>query len=114
MLSGIRKRAFKMRSQKLTNHAAERHRITPSMKQILTLISEDKTTELVRIVALLGTDSNTLKCKVHATRNQYYTRIHNLIICGLIMQNDGKYCLTSFGKVVYDFRLKFTKAVINF
>lgn len=39
------------------------------------------------------------------TRKQYYTRLHNLIICGLIQKINGGYRLTSFGKVVFDWHV---------
>lgn len=39
------------------------------------------------------------------TRKQYYTRLHNLIICGLIQKVNGGYRLTSFGKVVFDWHV---------
>jgi hypothetical protein len=90
-----------------------RQKITPSVKQILTLISDDHVFALLRTVALLATDSRTLKDIEQLTRNQYYARTHNLITCGLIMRKDGKYCLTPFGKVVYNIRLRIAKAVNN-
>jgi predicted transcriptional regulator len=39
------------------------------------------------------------------TRKQYYSRLHNLIICGLIQKTNGKYRLTSFGKIIFDWHL---------
>jgi len=39
------------------------------------------------------------------TRKQYYSRLHNLIICGLIQKTNGRYRLTSFGKVIFDWHL---------
>lgn len=39
------------------------------------------------------------------TRKQYYSRPHNLIICGLIQKINGRYGLTSFGKVIFDWHL---------
>jgi predicted transcriptional regulator len=39
------------------------------------------------------------------TRKQYYSRLHNLIICGLIQKINGGYRLTSFGKVVFDWHV---------
>lgn len=39
------------------------------------------------------------------TRKQYYSRLHNLIICGLIQKTNGKYLLTSFGKIIFDWHL---------
>jgi hypothetical protein len=39
------------------------------------------------------------------TRKQYYSRLHNLIICGLIQKTNGRYALTSFGKVIFDWHI---------
>jgi predicted transcriptional regulator len=39
------------------------------------------------------------------TRKQYYSRLHNLIICGLIQKTNGMYRLTSFGKIIFDWHL---------
>ena len=39
------------------------------------------------------------------TRKQYYSRLHNLIICGLIQKTNGRYRLTSFGKVIFDWHV---------
>ena len=39
------------------------------------------------------------------TRKQYYSRLHNLRICGLIQKTNRKYRFTSFGKVIFDWHL---------
>ncbi len=39
------------------------------------------------------------------TRKQFYSRLHALIIYNLISKANGKYHLTSFGKVVFDWHL---------
>ena len=39
------------------------------------------------------------------TRKQYYSRLHNLIICGLIKKTNGMYRLTSFGRIIFDWHL---------
>jgi predicted transcriptional regulator len=39
------------------------------------------------------------------TRKQFYSRRHALIIYGLVSKVNGKYRLTSFGKVVFDWHL---------
>jgi predicted transcriptional regulator len=45
------------------------------------------------------------------TRKQYYSRLHTLIICSLIAKANGKYRLTSFGKVVFDWHLVLMQAI---
>lgn len=39
------------------------------------------------------------------TRKQYYSRLHNLRVCGLIQKTKRTYRLTSFGKVIFDWHL---------
>lgn len=39
------------------------------------------------------------------TRKQFYSRLHALIIYGLVNKANGKYRLTSFGKVVFDWHV---------
>jgi predicted transcriptional regulator len=45
------------------------------------------------------------------TRKQFYSRLHSLIICNLVSKANGKYRLTSFGKVVFDWHLVLLQAL---
>jgi predicted transcriptional regulator len=45
------------------------------------------------------------------TRKQYYSRLHTLIIYNLVAKTNGKYRLTSFGKVVFDWHLVLMQAI---
>ena len=45
------------------------------------------------------------------TRKQFYSRLHALIICNLVSKANGKYRLTSFGKVVFDWHLVLLQAL---
>jgi hypothetical protein len=45
------------------------------------------------------------------TRKQYYSRIEHLKKVGLITRVNGKYSLTSFGKVIYNYHLDIETAV---
>jgi predicted transcriptional regulator len=45
------------------------------------------------------------------TRKQYYSRLHALIHYNLVAKANGKYRLTSFGKVVFDWHLVLLQAV---
>jgi predicted transcriptional regulator len=45
------------------------------------------------------------------TRKQFYSRLHALIVYGLISKVNGKYRLTSFGKVVFDWHLVLMQAI---
>lgn len=39
---------------------------------------------------------------LNLTRKQFYSRLHALIVYNLVSKANGKYRLTSFGKVVFD------------
>lgn len=45
------------------------------------------------------------------TRKQFYSRLHSLIIYNLVSKANGKYRLTSFGKVVFDWHLVLMQAI---
>ena len=45
------------------------------------------------------------------TRKQYYSRLHALIIYSMVSKSNGKYRLTSFGKVVFDWHLVLMQAI---
>jgi predicted transcriptional regulator len=45
------------------------------------------------------------------TRKQFYSRLHTLIIYNLVSKANGKYHLTSFGKVVFDWHLVLMQAI---
>jgi predicted transcriptional regulator len=50
---------------------------------------------------------------LNLSRKQYYGRVNKLIKVGLIQRRQGKYILTTFGKVIYSVRLSFSKAIDN-
>jgi predicted transcriptional regulator len=81
---------------------------------ILRALSDNKSLDLFKIIAsspdideLYPTDGrgsiNTqlLISKVKLTRKQYYSRISTLISSGLVKRSNGKYLLTSLGKILY-------------
>jgi hypothetical protein len=69
---------------------------------ILNAISDDKSLALFDTIALADCYSDILLTKTKLTRTQYYSRISSLIKDGLVKRKNGKYCLTSLGKVVYN------------
>jgi predicted transcriptional regulator len=81
---------------------------------VLRALSDEKSLALFKIIASVPSISadyvisnggliNTqlLISKVKLTRKQYYSRISTLISSGLVKRSNGKYLLTSLGKVVY-------------
>ncbi len=84
-----------------------------SLPNILRAISDDKSIVLFNTIAL-ASGGDILISSLKLTRKQYYSRISALIKAELIKRQNGKYFLTSFGKIVYDFQAKVGHAVTNY
>jgi DNA-binding HxlR family transcriptional regulator len=75
----------------------------PAVEGILKAISNKGTLNLFDTIAVTGTcDLTDLTKQIKLTRKQYYSRMHALRQAGLIKRTNGKYSLTSCGKVVYN------------
>ena len=72
-----------------------------SVSDILSSISDDKSLVLFNIITLASGDSSILISRLNLTRKQYYSRMFDLINAGFVRRINGKYFVTSFGKVVY-------------
>jgi hypothetical protein len=75
-----------------------------SRSNILSAISDDKAFALFRTIALENGNSGTeiLLSRTKLSRAQYYSRIADFIKVGLVKRKNGKYFLTSLGKIVYN------------
>jgi predicted transcriptional regulator len=72
-----------------------------TVSDILSAISDDKSLVLFNTIAIASGDSTILISRLNLTRKQYYSRMFDLINAGLVRRMNGKYFVTSFGKVVY-------------
>jgi predicted transcriptional regulator len=72
-----------------------------SVSDTLGAISDDRSMVLFNTIALAGGDSSILISRLNLTRKQYYSRLSDLINAGLVRRMNGKYFVTSFGKVVF-------------
>lgn len=82
-----------------------------SVSGTLSAISNDKSLVLLNTIALASGDSSILISRLNLTRKQYYSRMSDLTNAGVIRRKNGKYFLTSFGKVVYEAQELIGKAV---
>lgn len=82
-----------------------------SVSGILSAISNDKSLVLFSTIALASGDSSILISGLNLTRKQYYSRMSELTNAGVIRRKNGKYFLTSLGKVVYEAQELIGKAV---
>jgi hypothetical protein len=80
---------------------------------ILKAISDNRSLELFKIVALAKQDASLLISKTKLTRKQYYSRMSSLMKAGLIKRKNGKLTLSTFGKVIYYTTLMRIENAIN-
>lgn len=77
-------------------------------------IADDKSLKLFTTVAQEKIDSRSLKSKIKLTRKQYYSRLSRMTRAGLVRRKNGKYILTTFGKIVYRSTLTIENAMGNY
>lgn len=82
----------------------------PSLSYILKKISDYKALALFNNIALTQESHISLK-EMNLSTKQYYSRISGLTSAGLIKKKQGRYCLTSLGKVVYNAHTVIGKAL---
>ena len=81
---------------------------------VLKTIADDKSLELFSIVALEKIDSRNLKSKMKVTRKQYYSRLSRMTKAGLVRRKNGRYILTTFGKIVFESKVTIENALNNY
>ena len=85
-----------------------------SAASVLRAIADDKSLELFGTVAQETIDSRNLKSKIKLTRKQYYSRLSRMTRTGLVRRRNGKYVLTTFGKIVYESKVTVENALNNY
>jgi predicted transcriptional regulator len=85
-----------------------------SAATVLRTIADDKSIELFTTVALETIDSKNLKSRTKLTRKQYYSRLSRMTSAGLVRRKNGKYILTTFGRIVYDSKVTIENALNNY
>jgi predicted transcriptional regulator len=85
-----------------------------TVADILDAISDARALAVYKTIASEKANSKLLITKMQLTRKQYYSRISRLIKTGLVKRENGRYILTSFGKVIYDFQMRIEVALENF
>jgi hypothetical protein len=85
-----------------------------SAATVLRTIADDKSIELFTTVALETIDSKNLKSRTRLTRKQYYSRLSRMTSAGLVRRKNGKYILTTFGRIVYDSKVTIEHALNNY
>ena len=82
---------------------------------VLKVLSDKDSVGLLNEISNKGSiDGENLMSINGLTKKQYYTRVQRLAGCGLIRRKSGKYSLTSFGRVIHDYKLKIENAVAEY
>jgi hypothetical protein len=81
---------------------------------VIRLISDDKAFALFNTIALDADNTSIAMSRLKLTRKQYYSRMSALTNAHLITRKNGKYFLTSFGKVVYEAHTLIGRAQQNY
>lgn len=98
----------------LNNECLQVVRSQTSAATVLRTIADDKSMELFATVAQETVDSKNLKNRTKLTRKQYYSRLSRMTRAGLVRRKNGKYILTTFGKIVYDSQTTVQNALNNY
>jgi hypothetical protein len=88
-----------------------------SIIDVLSAISEERSMLLFRTIARFNSERSTsenLMNTLHLRSKQYYSRLSELVRADLVNRKNGKYFLTSFGKLVYDAQTTIEKALANY
>jgi predicted transcriptional regulator len=68
---------------------------------IINAISNEQSLDLFKAIAQTNVNSAILTKNAKLTRKQYYSRMSRMTKVGIIKRKNGKYFLTSLGKVIY-------------
>jgi hypothetical protein len=78
---------------------------TQTGPSVVRLVADEKSWQLLKNIAQGAFDSKSLKSNSKLTRKQYYSRLSGMTRSKLVTKRNGKYRLTTFGKIVYEFQL---------
>jgi hypothetical protein len=86
----------------------------PEISAIFRALSDDKSLTLFNTVALSPGNSNFLTRNLNISRKQYYSKMENLSKQGLVARKNGKYYLTTMGKIIYELQKVIGTAVNDY
>jgi predicted transcriptional regulator len=86
-----------------------------SISNVLKVLSDQKTQKLLRaLIEAQEVQSQPLIVELGLSRRQYYNRIKDLVLAGLIRRQRRKYMLSSFGKVIISIQKIVEKAANSY
>jgi predicted transcriptional regulator len=84
-----------------------------STVDILNALADYNALVLFRTIAATRDSSNILISKMNLSRKQYYSRMSRLMNAGLVKRQNGKYILTSLGKVIHEAEKSIETALVH-
>ena len=72
-----------------------------SLPGVLKTISDDKSFEILQLIAHINSNGEIILKKLPLTRKQYYSKISAMTKASIISRRSKRYYLTPFGKVIY-------------
>ena len=87
------------KSSRLTELSVQQR---PEVSAIFRALGDDKSLTLFNTVALSPGNSNLLTRNLNLTRKRYYSKMEHLTKQGLVARTNGKYYLTTMGKIIYE------------
>ena len=89
--------------------------VTASPTDVLGAIADDRSSLLFDTIALSHSEtSDVLLAKLKLTQKEYYSRMSRLVKANLVNRRQGKYFLTSLGKIVYATQTTLRKAIADY
>ena len=82
-----------------------------SRPEILDSIKDDKSLRLLNSIAKGESDAEDPSVLLKISRKEYYLRMSKFVKTGIVARRQGKYVLTSFGKVIYELQLVLVEAI---
>lgn len=86
----------------------------PAISEVFKAISDDKALMIFNTVALGPGNRIKLSNNLNLSRKQYYSKMERLSKQGLLTRRNGRYYLTTLGKVIYELQLVLGIALDNF
>ena len=86
-------------------------RSVPNVGQLFGSMSDDMSFTIMDVIYHGMETTEELRDKLNISKKECYHRIVRLVNVGLIERKQGKYNVTSFGKVIFGAQLKIAKAM---
>ena len=87
---------------------------SPLISDLIKAISDDKALTIFNTVALNAGKTDLLISTLGLTRKQFYSKMERLMKQGLLVRRNGRYYLTSLGKILYELQSTLGIALNNY